>query len=219
MSAQRASIRLFESETLERLSFAGPRLIVAVWLPLIVLATVHGAGHASAAAAIPTAGVALFGWTLFEYAMHRFIFHLRPKSKAGKWLMFLLHGCHHADPQDPRRNVMTPALTLLVGGLFLAAFLAVAGSALGAIAFAGFMTGYLAYDLIHYACHQMDVAWMRGIKRRHLAHHFAGQEANFAVTFPFWDRLFGTPLRKREAARRHRARVDDGGAREAVDHR
>lgn len=219
MSVEHASIRLFESDTLERLSFAGPRLILAVWLPLIAVATMYGASHAAAMAAIPTALVALFGWTLFEYAMHRFVFHFRPRSGAGKWLMFVLHGCHHADPQDGRRNVMTPAVTLLIGGVFLAVFMATTGPALGAIAFAGFMTGYLAYDLIHYACHQMDLAWMKGLKRRHLAHHFAGQEANFAVTFPFWDRLFGTPVLKTEVGRRRGAGAHEGGARQAVDHR
>jgi len=220
MSVPHTSIRLFDSDTLERLSFAGPRLILAVWVPLIAGAAVYGASHAAAGAAIPTALVAMFGWTLFEYAMHRFIFHFRPASDAGKWLMFVLHGCHHADPRDPRRNVMTPAVTLAIGGLFLAAFMAVAGVALGAVAFAGFMTGYLAYDLTHFACHQMDLAWMRSLKRRHLAHHFAGQEANFAVTFPFWDRLFGTPLLKPEAGgARGRAGVHDDGARQAIDHR
>lgn len=205
MSGQQASVRLFKSDFLERFSFAGPILVAGVWLPLIVAAGSYGAFHAaSALAATLTAMAALFGWTLFEYIMHRFIFHFSATSRPGKWLMFVLHGCHHADPQDKRRNMMTPAVTLVIGGVFLAAFIATIGPALGAMAFAGFMTGYLAYDFAHYACHQLSWSWMKPLKRRHLAHHFAGQEANFAVTFPVWDRLFGTPLVKPDAGQRTR---------------
>ena len=205
MSGQRASVRLFESDFLERFSFAGPILVAGVWLPLIVAAGSYGAFHAaSALAATLTAMAALFGWTLFEYVMHRFIFHFSATSRPGKWLLFVLHGCHHADPQDKRRNMMTPAVTLVIGGVFLAAFIATIGPALGAVAFAGFMTGYLAYDFTHYACHQLSWSWMKPLKRRHFAHHFGGQEANFAVTFPVWDRLFGTPLVKLEAGQRKR---------------
>ncbi len=205
MSGQPASVRLFESDFLERFSFAGPVLVAGVWLPLIVAAGAYGASHVeSPLVATLTAMAALFGWTLFEYAMHRFIFHFNATSRAGKWLLFVMHGCHHADPQDRRRNMMTPAVTLVIGGMFLAAFVASIGPALGAVAFAGFMTGYLAYDFTHYACHQLDLPWMKPLKRRHLAHHFAGQEANFAVTLPLWDRLFRTPLVKPDGGRRTR---------------
>ncbi len=206
MSGQRSSIRLFENDFLERFSFASPALIVSVWLPLIAAAGVYGASRAAPWATLVTALLAMFGWTLVEYAMHRFVFHFTARSGFGRWLLFLLHGCHHADPQDKRRNVMTPAVTLAIGGVFLAIFVTAIGPALGAVAFAGFMAGYLAYDLTHYACHQMDIPWLRGLKRRHLAHHFAGQEANFAVTLPLWDRLFGTPVVKPQAGRRgHRS--------------
>ncbi len=206
MSSQRDSVRLFENDVLERLSFASPALVIAVWLPLIVAAGAYGVFHASMPAAILTAVAALFGWTLFEYVIHRFVFHLVATTRRGKRLLFVLHGCHHDDPQDPRRNLMTPAVTIAVGVLLLAVFVGIAGTGLGMIAFAGFMTGYVAYDLTHYACHQMDLPWMKGLKRRHLAHHFAGQEANFAVTLPIWDRLFGTRLLKLQARRSSRVR-------------
>ena len=206
MSSQRISVRLFENDFLERLSFASPALVIAVWLPLIAATGTYGALHAAKPTAILTAIIALLGWTLFEYVVHRFVFHLVATSRRGKWLLFVLHGCHHADPQDRLRNMMTPAVTITIGGLFLALFVAVAGTGLGMVAFAGFMTGYVAYDLTHYACHQMKLPWMKGLKQRHLAHHFAGQEANFAVTLPIWDRLFGTRLTKLQAGRHDRAR-------------
>ena len=215
MANPRTSVRLFESDFLERFSFAGPGLITAVWAPLIAVAAVYGVTHADVSAGVlaAVAATAALGWTLFEYAMHRFVFHLRATSPLGKWLLFVMHGCHHVDPQDKRRNVLTPAVTLSVGALILALLVAIAGAGLGAIAFAGFTAGYLAYDLVHYACHQLDMPGLRGLKRRHLAHHFAGQEANFAVTFPLWDRVFGTPLlqpaARADRGQRHRQRVDD----------
>ena len=46
-------------------------------------------------------------WTLFEYLIHRFIFHYYPPADA-KWRIrvhFLLHGQHHKAPFDPQRLV------------------------------------------------------------------------------------------------------------------
>jgi sterol desaturase/sphingolipid hydroxylase (fatty acid hydroxylase superfamily) len=53
---------------------------------------------------------------------------------------------------------------------------------------------YLAYDLTHYACHQLAMpgAVGRYLKRHHLKHHHRDSTKNFSVTFPLWDKVFGT---------------------------
>jgi len=73
-------------------------------------------------------------------------------------IFFLFHGVHHAQPQLKTRLVMPPVvsipLALIFYGLFVAVFDQLLSAAhLIAPAFSGFVLGYLAYDMIHYATH------------------------------------------------------------------
>lgn len=58
----------------------------------------------------------LFFWTLFEYVTHRFAFHGEDKylaqSSVAYAFHFLIHGIHHAFPQDKNRLVFPPILAL-----------------------------------------------------------------------------------------------------------
>src|SRR5947199_9596471 len=61
------------------------------------------------------AGLFLLGvllWTLLEYLIHRYIFHYEPKSRLGKQLQYIIHGVHHAYPNDTRRLVMPPSINI-----------------------------------------------------------------------------------------------------------
>lgn len=196
--AMRPSIRLFDHPLLERLTKARPATVVAVYAPAVavLLAAALPALHGAAAAWI---GLGLLAWTLFEYGMHRLVFHWPARSAWGRRLVFLLHGCHHADPDDPARAVMPPMASLpLALACYGAAALVLAGPARDA-AFAGFLLGYLHYDLTHWACHQAPMAGplSRWLKRHHLRHHYAGREGNYGVGSPLWDAVFGTRLRRR----------------------
>ena len=58
----------------------------------------------------------------------------------------------------------------------------------------GFIIGYIAYDLTHYATHHwpMRSGYARYIKRHHMIHHYKNPEARFGVSSPIWDMVFGT---------------------------
>ena len=58
----------------------------------------------------------------------------------------------------------------------------------------GFMIGYLAYDLTHYATHHfpMRSGYAKYIKRHHMQHHYKDAETRFGVSSPLWDWVFGT---------------------------
>ena len=58
------------------------------------------------------AGVML--WTLMEYLMHRFVFHLTPRGRFGVLFAYLIHGVHHAFPEDRRRWLMPPIISVPV---------------------------------------------------------------------------------------------------------
>lgn len=54
-------------------------------------------------------------WTILEYTMHRFLFHIDDMLPDRNWallLHFLLHGIHHYLPMDRLRLVMPPTLFL-----------------------------------------------------------------------------------------------------------
>jgi hypothetical protein len=56
----------------------------------------------------------IFVWTLTEYLLHRFLFHVQTKSYWGNTLHYLLHGCHHKHPMDSLRLVFPPAGAALI---------------------------------------------------------------------------------------------------------
>jgi hypothetical protein len=122
------------------------------------------------------------GWTLAEYLLHRFDMH----GARGRGAMAREHRDHHAGrPEVPDRSP-----TGWVGAGLLAVALAWgAHPAAGA----GWMVGYVVYDLQHWAIHARPPrtrygAWVR----RHHLHHHTEARRNYAVTLPLWDLPFGT---------------------------
>ena len=197
-------VRLFRNEWLERLTIISPAGFAAVWCISLPMIAWVGWGSASVLSALGLVALGLGIWTLFEYCMHRYLFHWEPGVAVLDKFVYLMHGNHHAAPNDPLRNLMPPIVSFPIGGAVWLVLLALIGPA-GSWAFLGFMTGYVIYDMTHYACHQWA---MRGtlafaLKRHHMRHHHGKQDGNFAITALFWDRIFGssiTSLKPREEA-------------------
>lgn len=187
---------LFQNAWLERLTVVSLSWFLVTWgllLPLIALAS-WGAVDPLAGLGLAVAG--LLAWSLFEYAMHRFLFHWKARFAPLKALAFLIHGSHHLQPNDRLRNLMPPVVSIPVALCIWGIFALLLGDA-GTWAFLGFMLGYVMYDLTHFACHQLPMrsGLARAIKRHHMRHHHIDENANYAVTFLFWDRVFGSHLR------------------------
>jgi sterol desaturase/sphingolipid hydroxylase (fatty acid hydroxylase superfamily) len=139
----------------------------------------------------PILGLVL--WTLFEYVLHRYIFHYKPKTEWGKKLHFMSHGIHHDYPRDSTRLVMPLLLSLpLATILFIPTFLFL--GFIGNSLFAGFLLGYMCYDGIHYAAHHMHLKSKLGrfIQQYHLKHHFLDDDNYYGVSSPIWDIVFST---------------------------
>ena len=66
---------------------------------------------------------------------------------------------------------------------------------------AGFLSGYLAYDMIHYHVHHhRPKSWTgRRLRELHMRHHFQDEEAGFGVSAPYWDRVFRTTPQDKRA--------------------
>lgn len=137
-------------------------------------------------------------WTILEYTLHRFLFHideLLPDKPVFILLHFLMHGVHHYLPMDRLRLVMPPPLffTLQLPFTRLGHILFPPAIANGIIA--GAFTFYVLYDCMHYALHHTRLpAYMREMKKYHLAHHYKNFELGFGVTSKIWDIVFNTVL-------------------------
>ena len=196
--AHPSRVRLFRNRWMELTTLTPLPLFLSAWL--LVLGAVGAMAMRTVGAMPLLLGVVagLLFWTLFEYVAHRFVFHLELRSDWGRRLVFLLHENHHKDPSDPLRSIMPLTASLPLGAAIWSLFLLAAG-AVGHAMFLGFALGYVGYDTVHWACHQRP---MRGpvamrLKRHHLRHHYAGQDANYAITAIFWDRVFGSGLTRR----------------------
>src|SRR5205085_5834890 len=96
-------------------------------------------------------------WTFTEYFLHRFVFHWLPPGKLGAKIHFIVHGVHHDYPSDSKRLVMVPSLSIPLAALFYYLFYLMFGQLYVAPFFVGFLTGYLFYDMTHYAVHHFNL--------------------------------------------------------------
>jgi len=136
----------------------------------------------------------VFSWTIAEYFLHRFVFHYHPTTDWGQRVHFLVHGVHHDYPHDSKRLVMPPAISVPLAFIFYFGFTFLMGETMTAPFFAGYVLGYLGYDMLHYAVHHANWnnRWFMEIKAHHLKHHFKDPEKGFGVSSTLWDKIIGT---------------------------
>ncbi|OJJ34843.1 hypothetical protein ASPWEDRAFT_39945 [Aspergillus wentii DTO 134E9] len=186
---------------LEPLSKTAWYVVPMVWLPPVTYGSLigfAGLGNPVAAAGYWIGGVCL--WSLIEYLMHRFLFHIDgvlPDNRVGITLHFLLHGIHHYLPMDKYRLVMPPTLFVVLAAPFwkLAHTVFFYNWYAALMVYCGGVFGYICYDLTHYFLHHRNLpSYYKQLKKYHLQHHFADFENGFGVTSRFWDKVFGTEL-------------------------
>ncbi|CCU83186.1 Sphingolipid alpha-hydroxylase/fatty acid hydroxylase/SCS7 [Blumeria hordei DH14] len=195
-----ASAPLF-GNFLEPLSKTAWWVVPMVWLPPVTYGTyISRTGFSSIIEETSYWMLGLFLWTLIEYFLHRFLFHLDkllPDNRAALTLHFLLHGIHHYLPMDKLRLVMPPALFLILATPFwkLSHFVFYWNWSIATTVFCGGIFGYICYDLTHYFLHHKKLpSYWRELKKYHLQHHYMDYENGFGVTSRFWDVVFGTQL-------------------------
>jgi dihydroceramide fatty acyl 2-hydroxylase len=195
----RASPPMFDSRVLDALSRVHPLVPVLIFVPVIVLMAVWGLSRESVPGLIglTIGGYAL--WSLFEYWLHRIVFHFEPEDGVGARLHWIIHGVHHEHPNDPLRLVMPPAVSIPLGALVFAVLYAIFGARYAPGLGAGFFAGYLLYDMIHYYVHHFRPQGRlgRALRERHMRHHFQDDTRGFGISAPYWDEVFGTSPRAR----------------------
>ena len=193
----RASPPMFESRLLDSLSRVHPVVPALIFVPVIAALSAWALSKQQVVVyvALLVAGYAL--WTLFEYWLHRLVFHFEPERGIGARLHWIIHGVHHDHPNDPLRLVMPPSVSVPVSAAVFALLYLALGSHDAPAVGAGFFVGYLAYDMTHYYLHHFRPRGPLGrmLRERHMRHHFQDDTRGFGISAPYWDEVFGTSYR------------------------
>jgi len=189
---------MFESRLLDFFSRVHPAVPPLIFVPAIVAMAVWSLGQVSLLA---TVGLAVGGyaiWTLFEYWLHRLVFHFEPERGIGARMHWIIHGNHHEHPNDPMRLVMPPAVSVPLAALVFGALYLIFGRRYAPGLAVGFFTGYVVYDMLHYYLHHFVPRGRLGrmLRERHLRHHFQDDTRGFGISAPYWDELFRTSPRR-----------------------
>lgn len=188
---------MFESRFIDRFSRVHPATVPLLYVPamlgLLYWAVAREGVSIPGAALLFSAG--LLSWSLAEYWLHRKLFHWVPAGKLGERMHFILHGVHHDYPNDKLRLVFPTAASVTLFFLFLGIYVLAFGSA-GYAIHAGFVLGYMIYDLGHYYLHhfQPKWKWARAWRRHHMMHHAQKVDTarKFGVSSTLWDHVFRT---------------------------
>lgn len=211
------SVRMFRSNLLEKLTLVHPIVPHVLFVPVILMmwyVSYRREVGWSETVLLFVCGLLL--WSLTEYTMHRFVFHVTQEaedrshqtvSRLGigeaavpalgnleQTRYFVAHGVHHDYPNDSRRLVMPPGVSIPLALVFYYLFAVMVGAVYAPALFAGFVAGYLVYDTTHYAVHHHRSRTRIGryLKKHHFRHHYVDPSKDFGVSSPIWDLVFGT---------------------------
>ena len=198
----KGSAQLFQNPVLERLSHTHIALPVGIFALTAVISLSYGLIYSfmTAASAFGLFLLGLLAFTLAEYVVHRYLYHLPATSPGRAKLQYTMHGVHHEYPKDKTRLAMPPIITVFVVSLLFFIFRLSFGShAFGLLA--GFTFGYATYLFVHYAIHAysppknfLKVWWTH-----HSQHHYRQDEVAFGVSSTLWDHIIGTMPSKKGA--------------------
>ncbi|XP_024198053.1 dihydroceramide fatty acyl 2-hydroxylase FAH2 isoform X1 [Rosa chinensis] len=198
--------RFFENEFWEFLTRTVWWAVPTIWLPVVCyfISKSVRMGHTFPEIVV----MVLFGilvWTLLEYMLHRFLFHIETKTYWWNTIHYLLHGCHHKHPMDGLRLVFPPTATAILCFPFYNLVKLMSSPSVAPALFGGGLLGYVMYDVTHYYLHhgQPSSKVPKDLKKYHLNHHFRIQDKGFGITSSLWDRVFGT-LPQTKAAKKTR---------------
>ncbi len=192
--------RIFKNQYLEYLTKTHPLVIWGLYVPIIGFMLYYSYTRLS----IGVWGMVLLflggmiAWSLFEYFIHRYVFHYVAESERAMRIVYVIHGNHHEYPRDRERLFMPPVPSLIVSSTLFSISYSVSwlfGAPGSAFAFfPGFLLGYLTYGSMHYAIHAWNppFKWMKPLWRNHHLHHYKNDHLGFGVSSTLWDHVFGT---------------------------
>ncbi len=190
---------LFDNPILERLSRTNTAIPVSIFLSFSAFLMIWGFIHSQYSAINQIAyfftGLLLF--SLIEYLVHRYVFHMITNTRFRERMQYAFHGVHHEFPKDTSRLAMPPILSVVIVTLLYFLFKLIMGDhTFGFLP--GFITGYSLYLIVHYVVHayQPPKNFLKALWINHGIHHYKDHERAFGVSSPLWDYIFRTTPRK-----------------------
>ena len=143
--------------------------------------------------------IGILTWTLLEYCLHRFIFHIQVPLRDPRLREYVnaSHLAHHASPRDRGKVLVRPGYGLVISSLLYGLIYLLTRSVfLTSGLVAGVWAGFLYYEAVHYRVHfsLSGSGFIAQQRRAHFYHHFTNNKRCFGVTSPLWDYVFGTTL-------------------------
>lgn len=194
------TVKMFTNNTIESLTKCPWYVPLLFWLPIITLEFIHyvslmgGLSNISLPLLFSMCIFGLISWLLFEYSLHRFVFHLPTTGYYSNIFHFIVHGHHHITPMDFDRLVFPPVPALMLASPFWYLSPKLFGIHAGYPWIMGFALGYLMYDMTHFWIHYAvpTNSFLKMQKRRHVHHHYFKPDANFGISNPLFDFVFNT---------------------------
>lgn len=194
------TVKMFTNDTIEALTKCAWYMPLLFWIPILSFELwrftrlIGGIGNIEPAVFTISAATGGVCWLLFEYLLHRFVFHLPTTGYYANIFHFLIHGHHHITPMDFDRLVFPPVPALIIATPFWVGAPRLLGVEIGYPWMIGFCIGYLVYDMTHFFIHHgvPRSSFMQSQKRRHVFHHYFNPDVNFGISNPLFDHVFRT---------------------------
>lgn len=186
---------VFDNPVLEKLTRSNIFVPISIFLTLAIILLYLGIVEKQLSVATSIflfiSGLILF--SLVEYLVHKYLFHMITDTKIKEKIQYNFHGIHHEYPKDKDRLAMPPVVSIILSGLFFLAFRLIMGDFTYAF-LPGIMFGYSCYLFVHYAVHayQPPKNFFRILWINHGIHHYKNPEVAFGVSSPLWDYVFRT---------------------------
>lgn len=195
----KGSPKLFNNPLLERLThthISAPLVIFGATSAILIYYGIFEKGFQIPSMLLLFAA-GLFFFTLVEYLMHRYLYHIPATTERKKKIAYTMHGVHHDYPKDKSRLAMPPVLSLLIASILFILYRAVLGDLVFGF-LAGFLVGYAGYLAVHYSVHAFKVPnnFLKTLWYHHSIHHYREPDRAFGVSSPLWDVIFRTMPRK-----------------------
>jgi sterol desaturase/sphingolipid hydroxylase (fatty acid hydroxylase superfamily) len=191
--------RLFKNPILEKLTRTHISIPLAIFFVYAAALLYWSITHTSLT--ITTTVLMFFigmvAWTLMEYIIHRYVFHMTAESEKRAKLQYTLHGVHHEFPKDKERLAMPPVVSITIATVLLFIFRLFLKDLVFSF-LPGFLVGYASYLSIHYMIHsfQPPKNFLKILWVNHSIHHYKNGEHVYGVSSPLWDYVFGTMTKK-----------------------
>lgn len=186
-------LRLFDNDLLESLTVTKWYIVPLVWLPVSFWSFLQCMSTFSFLTSFNLWLFGAFGWTLIEYALHKYVFHIKVYPDSGaikKTFQFAMHGQHHKNPFDPGRLVFPPVpCAILVIIIYSLLRTIIPKNPLFGI-LSGGLCGYITYDMMHYYLHHGHPkrgSFLWELRQHHNRHHFEDYTKGMGISNKFWD--------------------------------